>query len=81
MEEGGEKEAPRPQPGTDVGGGDEERDAPELIGGVDPKLLRKALKKRVPYIEKHMECVSCERACCDAVSQAVPMPPGRPLRG
>jgi len=28
-----------------------------LIGGVDPKLLRKALKKRVLYIEKHMECV------------------------
>ena len=31
--------------------------APEQPGGLDPKLLKKALKKRVLYIEKHMECV------------------------
>ena len=35
--------------------------APEQPGGLDPKLLKKALKKRVMYIEKYMECVCCVR--------------------
>ena len=42
------------------GGGEavnEADSAPDQPGGLEPKLLRKALKKRVLYIEKHMECV------------------------
>ena len=35
--------------------------APEQPGGLEPKLLKKALKKRVMYIEKYMECVCCVR--------------------
>lgn len=38
------------------GGGGAVHEA-DQAGGLEPKLLRKALKKRVLYIEKHMECV------------------------
>ena len=47
------------QPPAQGGGGavHEADGAPDQAGGLEPKLLRKALKKRVLYIEKHMECV------------------------